>query len=76
MVGKCVDVSGERVLEQALDPDRWAVQSLHVLDDGGAALQHKRSPDCKACLIARALAQCGLYRQRSGEQGPRRCCCQ
>jgi hypothetical protein len=51
MVCKCVNVSGERVLEQALDPDRWAVQSLHVLDDSGVALQHKWGPDCKACLM-------------------------
>jgi hypothetical protein len=51
MVCKCVNVSGETVLEQVLDPDRWAVQSLHVLDDGGVALQHKWGPDCKACLM-------------------------
>jgi hypothetical protein len=39
------------VLERALDPDRWAVQSQEMPDDGGVALQRKRSPDWEERLM-------------------------
>jgi hypothetical protein len=39
------------VLERALDPDRWALRSREMPDDGGVALQRKRSPDWEAHLM-------------------------
>jgi hypothetical protein len=39
------------VLEQVLDPDRWALRSREMPDDGGAALQRERSPDWEEHLM-------------------------
>jgi hypothetical protein len=38
-------------MERLLDPDRWAVRSREMPDDGGAALQRERSPDWEARLM-------------------------
>jgi hypothetical protein len=39
------------VLECALDPDRWALQSREMPNDGGVALQRKRNPYWEECLM-------------------------
>jgi hypothetical protein len=33
------------MLEQMMDPDSWALQCQEMQDDGGAALQCKKSPN-------------------------------
>jgi hypothetical protein len=38
-------------MERLLDPDRWALQSWEIPDDGGVALQRKKSPNWEARLM-------------------------
>jgi hypothetical protein len=38
-------------MKRSLDPDRWALQSREMPDDGGVALQRERKPNWEARLM-------------------------